>query len=110
MAADDASILSCRHFHLCDDACTIHAKIINKTVYQGAPGIVVRGRGIPLPTVVMPTTTVGANPTLVPFVIVTRFPAGPVLVTVRCLFYSITLHGRELFRYMTSLGLIPECV
>lgn len=42
------------HFSLCDDACTIHAGIINTTVYQGAPGRVSRG-GLPLPTVTMDT-------------------------------------------------------
>lgn len=63
-------------FSLCDDACTLHKQIVNTTVYQGAPGRVVRGRGIPLPIV-----TPAAGEAEAPFVIVTKFPQGQVLVT-----------------------------
>ena len=40
---------------MCDDACTLHRGLINKTVSNGAPARVTRG-GLMLPVVTMPTT------------------------------------------------------
>ena len=61
------------HFSLCDDACTIHTHIINKTVSNGAPARVTRG-GLELPTVTLPSED--SNKGLAPFVIATRYPGG----------------------------------
>lgn len=63
------------NFSLCDDACTIREGIVNKTVWQGAPSRISRG-GLPLPQVSEDTTTA-----LKPYVVVTRFPNGPIMIT-----------------------------
>ena len=57
-------------FAMCDDACTLHRHLINKTVANGAPARVTRG-GLALPAVAMPSRT-----TPPPFVLATRFPNG----------------------------------
>jgi hypothetical protein len=86
------------HFGLCDDACTIHKNLTNKTVQQGASARVARG-GLPLPAGtahLYPIHYTDAPPLPVvevphgadkPFVAVTRFPpsasspVGAVMVT-----------------------------
>lgn len=67
-------------FSLCDDACTLHRHLVNRTVRQGAPARVTRG-GLPLPLVSIPATTSAATP-LLPFVVATRYPnSSAVLLT-----------------------------
>eukprot|EP00041_Stephanoeca_diplocostata_P029972 m.896214 g.896214 ORF g.896214 m.896214 type:complete len:685 (+) comp23666_c0_seq18:118-2172(+) len=82
VAADDTSagvLWDSWHFGLCDDACTLSKHIVNTTVYQGAPGRITRG-GLPLPTVVAPTTTAAPSATP-PFIVITRFPANQIMIT-----------------------------
>jgi hypothetical protein len=66
-------------FSLCDDACTLHRHLVNKTVRNGAPARVTRG-GLPLPLVSLEAGSVLGSRTkdasLVPFVIATRYPKG----------------------------------
>lgn len=66
-------------FSLCDDACTLHRHLVNKTVRNGAPARVTRG-GLPLPQVSLEATSAlgsrAKGASLVPFVIATRYPKG----------------------------------
>lgn len=76
---DDTILWDSWKFSLCDDACTLHRHLVNKTVTNGAPARVTRG-GLPLPQVSLETiSAIGtrANDTsLLPFVIATRYPKG----------------------------------
>ncbi len=76
---DDGILWDSWKFSLCDDACTLHRHLVNKTVRNGAPARVTRG-GLALPQVSLETTsapgTRAKDTSLVPFVIATRYPKG----------------------------------
>lgn len=62
-------------FSLCDDACTMHRHLVNKTVRNGAPARVTRG-GLALPSVSVVAPRAGSTAPLLPFVVATRYPQG----------------------------------
>ena len=79
---DDTILWDSWKFSLCDDACTLHRNLVNRTVRNGAPATVSRG-GLPLPQVWLDSSVQNlaagssTNQTsLVPFVIATRYPKG----------------------------------
>ena len=76
---DDSILWDSWKFSLCDDACTLHHQLVNKTVRNGAPARITRG-GLPLPQVALDAASVSASSTndssLVPFIIATRYPKG----------------------------------
>jgi hypothetical protein len=75
---DDRILWDGWRFSMCDDACTLHRGLVNRTVLNGAPARVTRG-GLALPTVALPTAAEeghAAAGALVPFVIATRYPHG----------------------------------
>eukprot|EP01052_Picozoa_sp_SAG31_P027532 SAG31_NODE_2584_length_5434_cov_3.784067_2_plen_219_part_00 len=76
---DDVIMWDSWKFSLCDDACTLHRGLINKTVRNGAPARVTRG-GLPLPTVTLDAVSSGVDTRLLPFAIATRYPKGPAVL------------------------------
>ena len=74
---DDSILWDSWKFSLCDDACTLHRHLVNKTVRNGAPARVARG-GLSLPQVALDAASASSTngTSLVPFIIATRYPKG----------------------------------